>query len=97
MNLVHSSVKVITQKPGIQGVYEQIEKAGRLAYKSEDNTTYDIYGNSTSAEKFVEKLIQLGHMSPLEHGTVYLHLPKGVGADSYQLSPFCTCYISEDS
>nr|DAK09316.1 MAG TPA: hypothetical protein [Crassvirales sp.] len=57
MNLVHSSVKVIAQKPGIQGVYEQIEKAGRLAYKSEDNITYDIYGNSTSAEKFVEKLI----------------------------------------
>ena len=40
MNLVHSSVKIIQQKPGLQGVYEQIEKAGRLAYKSEDNMTY---------------------------------------------------------
>lgn len=96
MNLVHSSAKVIAQKPGIQGVYEQIEKAGRLAYKSEDNITYDLRGNSTSAEKFVSKLIRMDHLSPLEHGTVYLHLPKGIGADSYQLSPYCTCYVSED-
>lgn len=66
MRLIKSSFKILGQEPGIQGIYKQIELAGRLSYKSEDKITED------SAKKFVDTLIKKGHTSCLEHGTVYL-------------------------
>lgn len=67
MRLVHSKIKIIEQEPGLLGVYKQIEKAGRVCYKSEDKITDD------SAKKFVDMLIARGHTAPIEHGTIYLH------------------------
>jgi len=49
-----------------QGLFKDIEIAGRTAYKSEDKITDD------SAPKFVDMLIRRGHGAMLEHGTVYL-------------------------
>lgn len=46
-----------------------IELAGRVCYKSEDKIT------DVSAEKFVRGLINRGHLSPLEHGTIHLIVP----------------------
>lgn len=66
MKLIESKVEIIEQEPGLEGVYKQIEKAGRLCYKSEDKIC------EGSAEKMVENLMKRGHGSPLEHGTVYL-------------------------
>jgi thymidylate synthase (FAD) len=66
MKLIESKVEIIEQKPGLEGIYKQIEKAGRLCYKSEDKIC------EGSAEKMVENLMKRGHGSPLEHGTVYL-------------------------
>lgn len=66
MKLINSSVIVKKQESGIDGVYKQIEWAGRHCYKSLDKITED------SAKEFVDRMIKLGHGAMLEHGTVYL-------------------------
>ena len=71
MKLIKPTVEIIEQEPGIEGIYKQIEKAGRTSYKSEDHITKD------SAKKFTDMLEKAGHGAALEHGTVYLNVPKG--------------------
>ena len=66
MKLINPSVQLLEQEPGLQGIYKQIELAGRTCYKSEDKIT------ENSAEKFVERMINSKHYAMLEHGTVYL-------------------------
>ena len=66
MKLIESKVEVIEQQPGLDGVYKQIELAGRTCYKSEDKITED------SAKAFVDRMIGSKHGAMLEHGTVYL-------------------------
>lgn len=68
MRLIESSYKILPQESGLDGIYKQIELAGRLCYKSEDKIC------EGSALKMVENLTKRGHGSPLEHGTVYLTL-----------------------
>ena len=69
MKLINSKVELIEQQPGLEGVYKQIELAGRTCYKSEDKITPD------SAKTFVDRMIKSGHGAMLEHGTVYLTMP----------------------
>lgn len=69
MKLVKPSYTILFQEDGIDGIYKAIERAGRLAYKSEDRIT------DGSAKPFVDKLTKAGHLSVLEHGTVYLKIP----------------------
>jgi thymidylate synthase (FAD) len=66
MKLIESKVEVIEQQLGLEGVYKQIELAGRTCYKSEDKITED------SAKSFVDRMIKSKHGAMLEHGTVYL-------------------------
>ena len=66
MKLIDSKVEVIEQQPGLEGIYKQIELAGRTCYKSEDKITED------SAKGFVDRMIGSKHGAMLEHGTVYL-------------------------
>jgi thymidylate synthase (FAD) len=68
MQLIEPKFEIIEQLPGMEGMYKQIELAGRTCYKSEDKITED------SAKGFVERMIQSGHGAMLEHGTVYLSL-----------------------
>ena len=68
MKLIESKVEVIEQQPGLDGVYKQIELAGRTCYKSEDKITED------SAKGFVDRMINSKHGAMLEHGTVYLKI-----------------------
>lgn len=68
MKLVKQSFEIIPQESGLEGIYKQIEKAGRICYKSEDKMTKD------SAKKFVDMLTTNCHGAMLEHGTVYLKL-----------------------
>ena len=70
MKLIESKVEIIEQQPGLDGVYKQIELAGRTCYKSEDKITED------SAKAFVDRMIKSKHGAMLEHGTVYLSVPK---------------------
>lgn len=62
------SVERIEQAPGIQGMYEQIERCGRNCYRS-------IPKGGEGAEKFVNAMVSSGHGAMLEHGTVYLAIP----------------------
>ena len=66
MRLINPSVNLIKQNPGLSGIYQIIEKIGRVCYKSEDKITED------SAKPFVDRMIKSGHGAMLEHGTVYL-------------------------
>lgn len=66
MRLVKASFEIIEQKPGLLGVYKQIELAGRTCYKSEDKIT------ENSAEAFVDRMYKSNHTAMLEHGTIYL-------------------------
>lgn len=72
MKLIKQSCEIIPQTPGLDGIYKQIEKAGRTCYKSEDKITED------SAKKFADMLANNKHGAMLEHGTVYLDLPYGL-------------------
>lgn len=86
MKFIKSSFEILEQDSDINGIYKQIEKAGRLSYKSEDKIV------DGSAEKFVDMLIKRGHTSVLEHGTVYLHIPKsesyGNTMTKYLVNPY---------
>ena len=72
MKLIKPSFEIIEQQPGLEGIYKQIEQAGRTCYKSEDKITED------SAKSFVDRMIKSGHGAMLEHGTVYLKIPAGL-------------------
>lgn len=71
MKIIHPSFQILEQGPGIDGMYQHIEIAGRTCYKSEDKIT------EGSAKKFVERMIKSGHGAMLEHGTIYLAMPMG--------------------
>ena len=78
MRLIKPSFEIIEQQPGLEGIYKQIEQAGRTCYKSEDKITED------SAKGFVDRMIKSGHGAMLEHGTVYLQI-KSRDAENYHL------------
>lgn len=69
MKLIKQSFEILDQQCGLEGIYKQIEIAGRTCYKSEDKITED------SAKEFVDRMIKSGHGAMLEHGTVYLAMP----------------------
>lgn len=69
MRLIKPSFDILDQQCGLEGIYKQIEIAGRTCYKSEDKITED------SAKGFVDRMIKSGHGAMLEHGTVYLAMP----------------------
>lgn len=69
MKLIKPHFEIIEQQPGLQGIYKQIEKCGRVCYKSENKITED------SAKPFVDRMVNSGHGAMLEHGTVYLAIP----------------------
>ena len=94
MKLINSSFEIIEQKPGLDGIYKQIELAGRTCYKSESNITED------SAKAFVDRMIKSGHGAMLEHGAVYLYkyvktdVLKDITARHYNKNPhpsLCLC------
>ena len=66
MKLIEPSVEIWKQEPGIEGMYEHIERCARVCYKSENK------GNVTS-EQFVKSLIKRKHFRPLEFGTLVLN------------------------
>lgn len=81
MKLIENKIEKLNQSHDLLGIYEQIEIAGRTAYKSLDKIEYDENGRSKTAKEFVERMIKWNHCSTLEHGTVYLEFPFGRGAD----------------
>lgn len=82
MKLIESEVIIKEQEPGIDGIYKQIEWAGRHCYKSHDKITED------SAKEFVDRMIKSKHGAMLEHGTVYLCIENytDIDEEKYKLN-----------
>lgn len=55
MRLIKPSFEIREQEAGLEGVFRQIERAGRVCYKSEDKIT------ETSAKEFVDRMIKSDH------------------------------------
>lgn len=111
MRLIDPSYEIISQEEGLLGVYKQIEKAARTAYKSEDKIA------EGSAQRMVESLCKLNHGAALEHGTIYLKKRFDVsaigsyrknGIQKYDLDPYskvvcddhmdlCNAYITTNA
>ena len=85
MKIERPQYEIWLQKPGELGIYQQIERAGRVCYKSENNTTND------SAKPFVDRMIQSEHYAMLEHGTVYLVCNHGE-LPLYTSNKFSRCH-----
>lgn len=66
MKIEKPKVEMLVQDPGILGMYRFIERAGRIAYKTEDRITDD------SWSRFLKMLRERGHWAVFNHGTVYL-------------------------
>lgn len=92
MKLIKSEAKYIPQENGLEGIYKQIELAGRTCYKSEDKITED------SAKGFVDRMIKSKHYAMLEHGTVYLAIPvtheTSYRINSYKVNPYTKIKLS---
>ena len=84
MKLIKPYFNIIEQQSGLEGIYKQIEMAGRTCYKSEDKIT------ETSAKEFVDRMIKSGHGAMLEHGTIYLDCPQHVFT-KYIDNPYSKC------
>jgi thymidylate synthase complementing protein thyX len=70
--------EIWNQEPEMDGIYRQVERAGRVCYKSEDHCTAE------SARPFVERMIKSQHTAMLEHATVYLLYRDGETASAEQ-------------
>ncbi len=82
MKILQPNFEIWAQPDGLDAVYRQIERAGRVCYKSEQNTT------ETSARPFVERMIASEHFAMLEHGTVYLHSTDEAFINRYERNRF---------
>ena len=97
MQLINPSYKILDIKDDLLGAYEAVELAGRTCYKSEGNIKYDENGRSTSARDFVLKMVQSGHMAMLEHGTVYLTIPKLLNVwHFYEHNPYSRMVLDDE-
>ena len=99
MKLIKPSYQILEQKPGLKGIYEMIELAGRTCYKSTRK-------EGTIAKDFVDRMIASKHYAMLEHGTVYLlfseccyHRPDGEFIDKYTKNPYSkvVCIGTDDN
>lgn len=96
MKLINSSAKFIPQAEGLSGIYKQIELCGRTCYKSENLIT------DSSADKFVDRLINSNHTAMLEHGTVYLIVSTNHNGQNMDIiefyinNPYSTVVIEDD-
>ena len=98
MKLIKSSYEIYEQGPGLDGIYQQIEMAGRTCYRNQRK-------EGTTAKDFVDRMIKSGHNSMLEHSTVYLKVPNEVVDNGFQfgtnwsalcLNPYTRYYSDGD-
>ncbi len=89
MKIIKPSYEIWEQPAGEIGIYRQIERAGRVCYKSEKNITDE------SAKPFVDRMIEHEHFAMLEHGTVYLTCNHGE-LPLYLTNKFSRCNTIDD-
>ena len=76
MRLIKPSYEIIEHGPGLQGIYDIIEKCGKVSYKSEPK-------GGDVAKRFVEARAKEGHGAVLEFGTVYLKIEYEIPRSRY--------------
>ena len=70
MRLINQSYEICNQTDfSISSIYKHIENCTRVAYKSEDKIAED------SAISFVNKLLNMKHLAPMEFGTIHFKMP----------------------
>jgi len=98
MRIIEPSFEFMSTFDGKQ-LLESIEKAGRVCYKSENKIT------SNSAKEFIQKILQSGHESVIEHEkiTVKIICDRGVSHEivrhriaSYSQESTRYCNYSKD-
>ena len=93
MKLIKQSFEILEQKDfTLIGIKKFIERCGRVSHKSEDRITED------SAKTFVERMMNMKHLSTCEFGTVYLyidyHNPSfGKIIDKYSSNEYSKCIV----
>lgn len=85
MRICYSKVEVLPD----QGLLKNIEVAGRVCYKSEDKIT------ETSAAAFVDMIRRREHYSVLEHGSIYLKVPKDYPIPFIEM-PWCHIEVKDN-
>ena len=92
MKLINQSFEIWNQPAGLEGVYKQIERAGRVSHKSEDRIT------ENSAKTFVERMMKMKHLSTCEFGTVYLKIDNSNDIVLVlNLNPYTKCKQVQDT
>lgn len=71
MKLIKPSYEILEQGPGLEGIYEAIERAGRTCYKS-------TRPEGQTAKNFVDRMIASKHLAMCEHGTLYFKIPANI-------------------
>ena len=88
MIFIQPKVEPIVQGPGKEGIFKQIEIAGRTCYFSQDKITDE------SCYRFVDRMISSGHLAMLEHGTVYLTVTYDDRIDEIRTKKFNDIVVS---
>ena len=90
MKLINQSYEICNQTDfSISGIYKHIEKCTRVAYKSEDKIT------ENSAASFINKLIIMRHLAPMEFGTVHFKIPTTLFRTFIEDLIYCNLYNKE--
>ena len=90
MRLINQSYEICNQTDfSISGIYKHIEKCTRVAYKSEDKIT------ENSAASFINKLIIMKHLAPMEFGTVHFKIPTTIFKTFIEDLIYCNLYNKE--
>lgn len=92
MKIINPTFEIWPQQPGEEGIYLQIERAGRVCYKSEKNQTIH------SARPFCQRMIDNQHYAMLEHGTVYLQFAAdSASANWYASNRFSHTHMADNT
>ena len=90
MRLINQSYEICNQTDfSMSGIYKHIEKCTRVAYKSEDKITED------SAASFIDKLLKMKHLAPMEFGTIHFKIPTTLLKTFAEDLIFCNLYNVE--
>lgn len=92
MRLINSSVEILTpQNYNLTSILKHIERCGRTCYQSFDKITDDSY------VKFIEMIQNRGHLSVLEHGTIYLRIPDDTNLSLAKYNIICNKYTKHET
>ena len=90
MRLINQSYEICNQTDfSLLGIYKHIEKCTRVAYKSEDKITED------SAVSFINKLLNMKHLAPMEFGTIHFKIPITLFKTLIEDLIYCNLYNKE--